>query len=180
MAAMELYTRVFELEYLEPFVISRSADTHSQVVQVAIADLDGNGRPEIIIFQIDNPPGENAGFCRVGWNLDQAGIVRDGWGPWVRFDGWGSAENQGGGFALAALGGGRPKAVVFQVNNPPGLNQGLVAVTDLLLDIDNAKTKGVWRLLPYFSEVLPVHAALLHTGKVLFFAGSGNNSRDLR
>ncbi|PYX36973.1 MAG: hypothetical protein DMG81_15040, partial [Acidobacteria bacterium] len=27
-----------------------------------------------------------------------------------------------------------------------------------------------------FSEVLPVHAALLHTGKVLFFAGSGNNA----
>jgi hypothetical protein len=30
--------------------------------------------------------------------------------------------------------------------------------------------------LPYFSEVLPVHTALLHTGKVLFFAGSGNNA----
>jgi L-Ala-D/L-Glu epimerase len=42
---MELHTRVFELEYLEPFVISRSADTHSQVVQVAIrhGDLIGYG-----------------------------------------------------------------------------------------------------------------------------------------
>jgi hypothetical protein len=102
--------------------------------------------------------------------------VRDGWGPWVRFDGWGSAENQGGGFAMAAFGGGRPKAVVFQVSAPPGPNQGLFAVTDLALDVDTAKDKGVWRLLPYFSEVLPVHAALLHTGKVLFFAGSGNNA----
>jgi hypothetical protein len=84
--------------------------------------------------------------------------------------------NQGGGLARAALGDERPKAVVFQVNDPPELNQGRFAVSDLALDIDTAKTTGVWRLLPYFSEVLPVHAALLHTGKVLFFAGSGNNA----
>jgi hypothetical protein len=55
------------------------------------------------------------------------------------------------------------------------LNSGRYYVLDLVLDIDQAATKGLWRLLPYFSEVLPVHAALLHTGKVLFFAGSGNN-----
>src|SRR5262249_4364636 len=52
----------------------------------------------------------------------------------------------------------------------------LYSLTDLKLDIDTAATEGIWRLLPYFSEVLPVHAALLHTGKVLFFAGSGNNA----
>ena len=36
LAAMRLHARTFTLEYLEPFVISRSADTSSQVVQVAI------------------------------------------------------------------------------------------------------------------------------------------------
>ena len=148
----------------------------NQGAGIAVADLDGNGRPEIIIFQIDNPPGENAGFYRVGWNLDQQGRIQDGWGPWVRVDGWQSFEDQGGGFALAAFGAGRPKAVILHVDNPPQLNAGLFAVTDLILDIDTAETKGVWRLLPYFSEVLPVHAALLHTGKVLFFAGSGNSA----
>ena len=35
--------------------------------------------------------------------------------------------------------------------------------------------EGVWELLPCNSQVLAVHAALLHTGKVLFFAGSGND-----
>lgn len=149
----------------------------NQGAGVAITDLDANGRPEIIVFQVDAPPdGENVGWFRVGWNLDNAGVVRDGWGPWVRFDGWGSFENQGGGIALVQLGGNRPKAAVFQVDNPVGLNRGLFAVTDLALDIDTAATKGVWRLLPYLSEVLPVHAALLHTGKVLFFAGSGNSA----
>ena len=151
----------------------------NQGAGVAVADLDGNGRPEIIVFQIDDPrdpqSGENAGWFRVGWSLDAQGRVQDGWGPWVKFDGWGSWEDQGGGLALAFFGGGRPKAVVFHVDNPPGLNAGRYAITDLQLDIDTAATKGVWRLLPYFSEVLPVHAALLHTGKVLFFAGSGNS-----
>jgi hypothetical protein len=148
----------------------------NQGAGVAVADLDGNGRPEIVIFQIDNPPGENAGFYRVGWNLDTQGRVHDGWGPWVRVENWRSFEDEGGGFALASLGAGRPKAVILHVDNPPQLNAGLFAVTDLTLDIDAAKTKGVWRLLPYFSEVLPVHTGLLNTGKVLLFAGSGNNA----
>jgi hypothetical protein len=149
----------------------------NQGAGLAVADLDGNGRPELIVFQIDNPPGENAGFYRVGWNLDQQGKIQDGWSPWVQIDGWRSFEDQGGGIALASfVPGARPKAVVFHVDNPPGLNAGLYAVVDLKLDLDEAAQKGVWRLLPYFSEVLPVHAALLHTGKVLFFAGSGNNA----
>jgi L-Ala-D/L-Glu epimerase len=47
---VQLSSRVFALEYLEPFVISRSADTHSQVVQVAIRHGDlvgyGEGAPD--------------------------------------------------------------------------------------------------------------------------------------
>lgn len=148
----------------------------NQGAGIAVVDLDGNGRPELIVFQIDDPPQENAGWIRVGWNLDAQGRPQDGWGPWTKFDGWGSWEDQGGGFALTSFGAGRPKAVVFHVDNPLGLNAGLFALTDLNLDIDTAATKGLWRLLPYFSEVLPVHAALLHTGKVLFFAGSGNSA----
>lgn len=38
-----------------------------------------------------------------------------------------------------------------------------------------AAEEGAWELLPCDSMVLAVHAVLLHTGKVLFFAGSGNN-----
>jgi hypothetical protein len=30
--------------------------------------------------------------------------------------------------------------------------------------------------LPYYSQVLAIHAALLRTGHVPFFAGSGNNT----
>lgn len=34
---------------------------------------------------------------------------------------------------------------------------------------------GSWQVLPFDSEVLAVHAALMHSGKVLFAAGSGNS-----
>ena len=45
------------------------------------------------------------------------------------------------------------------------------------MDLSNASTTGVWELLPCDSQVLAVHAALLHSGKVLFFAGSGNDEQ---
>jgi len=43
------------------------------------------------------------------------------------------------------------------------------------LDICMAAQQGVWELLPCDSKVLAVHAVLMHSGRVLFFAGSGNN-----
>ncbi len=36
-----------------------------------------------------------------------------------------------------------------------------------------------WQLLPYTSPILPIHAALLYTGKVFFFCGSGNDPSKL-
>jgi hypothetical protein len=37
---------------------------------VAVADLDGNGRPDLVVFHVDSPVGANAGFYRVGRGLD--------------------------------------------------------------------------------------------------------------
>jgi hypothetical protein len=34
---------------------------------------------------------------------------------------------------------------------------------------------GSWQVLGYTAPILPIHAAMLRTGKVLFFAGSGND-----
>jgi Domain of unknown function (DUF1929)/FG-GAP-like repeat len=149
----------------------------NQGAGIAVADLNGDKRPELIVFQIDHPDRGNAGWYRVGWILDVQGQLGEGWGPWVRVDPWGSWQDQGGGIALASFGGSRPAAVVFHVDNPDGLNAGLFEVIDLELDIDQSSVRGVWRVLPYLSEVLPIHAALLHTGKLLFFAGSGNSLR---
>jgi hypothetical protein len=43
------------------------------------------------------------------------------------------------------------------------------------IDICTAEKEGYWELLPCDSKVLAVHAVLMHTGRVLFFAGSGND-----
>jgi plastocyanin len=50
----------------------------------------------------------------------------------------------------------------------PGMGTPSVDVTELA-------SKGVWEMLPCHAPLLPVHGAVLHTGKVLLFAGSGND-----
>ena len=44
-----------------------------------------------------------------------------------------------------------------------------------MTDLEMAPEMGVWRLLEDGSGTLAVHAALLHTGDLLFFAGSSND-----
>src|SRR5262249_49176996 len=36
---------------------------------------------------------------------------------------------------------------------------------------------GTWSILSYLAPILPVHAALMRTGKVFIFAGSGNDPK---
>ena len=39
----------------------------NQGADIAVADLNGDGRPELILFQIDSPEAANQGYYRVGW-----------------------------------------------------------------------------------------------------------------
>ena len=55
---------------------------------------------------------------------------------------------------------------------------GRVHAAPVELDIAQAPDIGAWRVLDFSSQILAVHAALLHTGDVLFFAGSGADSND--
>src|SRR5262249_9859061 len=36
----------------------------------AIADLDGDGTPELVVMAVDNPPEQNGGYYSVGWRLE--------------------------------------------------------------------------------------------------------------
>src|SRR5579883_1064438 len=145
----------------------------NQGAGVAIVDLDNNGQKDIIVFQIDAPPQQNQAFFKIGKNIRADGQVVGGWSPWYGVPSCFSFENQGGGIAIADLTGkGSHEMVVLMVDHPTDQNAGFYQV----LPLDNdPKTQGTWELLPYHSQVLPVHAALLPGGKVLFAAGSGNN-----
>ena len=58
-----------------------------------------------------------------------------------------------------------------QLNN----KTNLLEETDLGTLIAQGATTDKWQVLPYSSPILPIHAALLRTGKILFFCGSGND-----
>jgi len=148
----------------------------NQGAGIAVADLDGDGTPELIVLAVDNPAGQNGAYYSVGWRLDGRGRPADGWGPWLPVPDWRFWENQGGGLAVTPLGpAGAPHLLVLAVDNPAGKNDGYYRVLDAMTDLDMAPQMGVWRLLERDSGTLAVHAALLHTGDVVFFAGSGND-----
>jgi Domain of unknown function (DUF1929)/FG-GAP repeat len=148
----------------------------NQGAAVAVADLDGDGHAELVVLAVDNPPQKNEAFWTVGWRLDGRGRPGDGWGPWTKVPGWDFWENQGCGLAVTPLGAaGEPHLVVLAVDNPIGRNAAFQRVLDAMTDREMAPEMGVWRLLEDGSGTLAVHAALLNTGDVLFFAGSSND-----
>ncbi|WP_378736990.1 galactose oxidase-like domain-containing protein [Nocardia brasiliensis] len=147
----------------------------NQGAGITVADLDGDGRPELIVFAVDNPVEGNVGVYTIGWGLDGTGHAIDGWSVWAKVPDWGFTENQGAAAVLLPNAGAPPEMVVFTIDAQPGQNAGYLRVVELETDLAHAAHMGLWRILDFGTEINPVHAALLHTGDVLFFAGSGND-----
>jgi hypothetical protein len=150
---------------------------------IALADLDGTGRLDVVVLGVDNPPGpqgvpsanpsgQNQAYYLVGRGLDGDGVATGGWSSLKGVNNWFSWDNQYA--SLAVLGtGDAARLVVAAIDNPPGLNTGFYTTLAL---VESPAEHGRWQVLPFTSQVLAIHAALLHTGKVLFFAGTGNNT----
>jgi hypothetical protein len=98
----------------------------NQGANLALADLDGDGRPELIVAMVDSPEGKNRGLFRIGRALDAAGEVTAGWTGWIDIPDWFSFDNQGIAVAVTPPDqqGGRD-LVVLMIDNPAQANRGL-------------------------------------------------------
>jgi hypothetical protein len=96
----------------------------NQGAGIAVTDLSGNGKPDLIVLFIDDPEGENKGYYRIGRDLDANGKAAQ-WSEFIQVPGWFGAHNQGAGIAIADVSGnGRPDLIVFHLDNPAGGNTG--------------------------------------------------------
>jgi hypothetical protein len=147
---------------------------------VAVADTTGNGKLDLVIFGIDNPPQQNQAFYRIAFNIDENGVPagaqaadpQAGWSSLLGVNNWFSWENQGAGIVVVPLGG-EPTLLTLASDHPTTGSVGFYTTARLT---ESPDVHGQWEVLPFNSQVLAIHAALLHTGRVLFFAGSGNNT----
>jgi hypothetical protein len=146
---------------------------------VALADISGEQKHDLVVFGIDNAAQQNQAFFRIAIDVDRNGVPAGaqqadptvGWSSLLGVNNWFSWENQYSGIAVATLGG-ISHLVILAVDHPPDGNLGVYVTVPL---VEDPSVHGAWDRLAFNSQVLAVHAALLHTGKVLFFAGSGNN-----
>jgi hypothetical protein len=114
----------------------------NQGANVAVTDLNNDGQKDVVVLMVDNPPGQNQGFYRVGKGLDAAGQVMGGWGEWNAIPGWFSFENQGAGVAIADLNqDGKLDLIVLMVDSPQGKNQGFYKI-GRSLDANGTVTGG--------------------------------------
>lgn len=109
------------------FITVPGVGWEGQGAGAALHDLDGNGRPELVLMAVDNPPGNNSYRYIIGWNLSTSGVAAS-WSSSIQISapGW---EAQGGAIAIANLGGSsRPDLVLMMYDNPMGANTFRYAV----------------------------------------------------
>jgi len=115
----------------------------AQGAGIAARDLDGNGRPDLLLMAYDNPPGPNMFRYKVGWNLNDEGHA-ERWGEIVQESGMGW-EAQGAGAAFVDLGG-QVKLILMAYDNPAGENTfryKLVALAGAGQAAETGKSTGV-------------------------------------
>ena len=83
-----------------------------------VADIDGNGRPDLLLMYIDDPDGVNQFRYHIGWNLSATSGQAASWSSMMVGPNIGNS-NQGGGAALGDIDkNGRPDLVLMGVDNP--------------------------------------------------------------
>lgn len=87
----------------------------------ALSDLNGNGRPDLLVMAVDAPPGDNTMRYRIGFDLNTDGGPQS-WSDMFESPGMGH-DAEGGGAAFGDINGnGRPDALLLTYDAPDGQN----------------------------------------------------------
>ena len=88
---------------------------------IAMGDLDGNGRPDLLAFNVERSDSwHHAGYYRIGWNVDARGIPAS-WSAPLKVADWSEGQVHGVAVALGDLNGdGRPELIAFHVGDVAG------------------------------------------------------------
>lgn len=109
---------------------------------LAIADISRSGRPDLIVFHIDNADGENVGYYRIGFDMDTRGVIRGGWKEPTPIPGWWGDESADGGIAVYDLrGNGNLDLLVMHLDHAEGGNRGYYRIG---WNIDAAGVVETW------------------------------------
>ena len=115
---------------------------------IAVADVNKNGTPDLVVLHIDNPDGANQAYYRIGWDVNAAGLVTGGWTPPIPIPGWFGNESQGAGVVVADMNNdGFLDIVVFNLDDPDGGNRGYYRVGSRL-DASGNVTGGWSKVIP--------------------------------
>jgi hypothetical protein len=150
--------------WTDPMPVPGWFGAEDQGMGLAVADLNFNGKPELIVGHIDNPGGENHGYYRIGWDADRNGVPSS-WTTPTPVPGWFGAEDQGMGLAVADFNGiprpGDPlDLIVGHIDNPAGENHGYLRVG---WDATPSLTLGP-AALPVATAGQPYRASITATG----------------
>ena len=126
---------------------------NTQGADLAVLDVNGNGRPEIFFGWIDAQADVNQGYYRVGWDLATSGNVAS-WGadPPQEIEGAFGSQDFGLGLTLADMNSdGKPELVAAWVRNGDGGNAWAYAVGE---DLGQDGLVGSWAPGPPIAGVV--------------------------
>ena len=106
-----------------PFKAVAGIDTRLQGVGAAFYDINGNGKPDLLLMGVQNPPQMNSFGYRILWDIDKTGTPAVPISAEISAPGLGW-EAQGGGAALTEIDGNdRPELILMAYDNPPATNE---------------------------------------------------------
>ena len=117
---------------------SVEAGTAVSGLGAALTELNGNGKPELVVAWVENPSGNNNAYYSVGWDIP---ADPGSWSAKKQIPGWVGGSTEGVGLDIVDLSGdGHPEMFFGWIDNPGGVNHGHYRVgwdMDANGDIDN-------------------------------------------